>query len=117
MIGVLSYEQFIAESNKEVDLSDPQKKTITLNYADETMEGLRRELLDKYMPKAKDKEAEDKINKCITTYVYALDKRLKIDEDIIKDLGDCIGKDHKEISRELEKLTNEFYDGKSNVIG
>jgi hypothetical protein len=79
------------------------------------MEGLRRKLLDKYMPMAKDKEAEKTINSCITTYVYALDKKLKIDEDIIKSLADKIGKKHKDISKELAKETTEFYD-QPNVI-
>ena len=60
---------------------------------------------------------QEKINKCISTYVYALDKKLKIDSEIIETLGKCLGKDHEEMSRELEKLTNKFYDGKKNVIG
>lgn len=117
MISILSYKQFLLEDNKDVDLATPQKKIIALNYADETMEGLRRELLDKYMTKAENKESQEKINKCISTYVYALDKKLKIDSEIIETLGKCLGKDHEEMSRELEKLTNKFYDGKKNVIG
>ena len=56
MISILNYQQFIAESVEEVDLSDPQKKILSMNWADETMEGLRRHLLDKYMSKGKDKE-------------------------------------------------------------
>ena len=40
-----------------------------------------------------------------------------IDSEIIETLGKCLGKDHEEMSRELEKLTNKFYDGKKNVIG
>jgi hypothetical protein len=116
MNSVLSYEQFLLEGDKEVDMSNPRSKTITLNYADETMEGLRRYFLDKYMPKAENKETEEKINKCITTYVYTLDKKLKIDSKIVEDLGKCLGKNHEEMSRELQELTNEFYDGKNNVI-
>lgn len=115
MNSVLSYQQFLLEVKDSV-LAVPQNKQVTVNYADETMEGLRRYFLDKYMPKAEDKETEEKINKCITTYVYTLDKKLKIDSKIIEDLGKCLGKSHEEMSRELEKLTNKFYDGKDNVI-
>lgn len=115
MNSVLSYQQFLLEV-KDSKLTVPQIKQVSVNYADETMEGLRRYFLDKYMPKAEDKETEEKINKCITTYVYTLDKKLKIDSKIIEDLGKCIGKNHEEMSRELEELTNKFYDGKDNVI-
>ena len=115
MNSVLSYQQFLLEVKDSV-LAVPQNKQVSVNYADETMDGLRRYFLDKYMPKAEDKETEEKINKCITTYVYTLDKKLKIDSKIIEDLGKCIGKNHKDMSRELEELTNKFYDGKDNVI-
>lgn len=115
MSSVLSYQQFLLEV-KDSNLAVPQNKQVSVNYADETMEGLRRYFLDKYMPKAEDKETEEKINKCITTYVYTLDKKLKIDSKIIEDLGKCIGKNHEDMSRELEKLTNKFYDGKNNII-
>ena len=117
MISILSYKQFLLEDNKDVDLATPQKKIIALNYADETMEGLRRELLDKYMTKAENKESQEKINKCISTYVYALDKKLKIDSDIIAMLAKAVGKNTEEISKELEKETHDFYDKSPNVIG
>jgi hypothetical protein len=117
MISILNYQQFIAESVKEVDLSDPQKKILSMNWADETMEGLRRHLLDKYMSKGKDKESEEKINKCITTYVYALDKKLKIDSDIVDMLADAVGKSSEDIAKELSKETVGYYDKFQNVIG
>jgi len=115
MNSVLSYQQFLLEV-KDSNLAIPQNKEVSVNYADETMGGLRQYFLDKYMPKAEDKETEEKINRCITTYVFTLDKKLKIDSKIVEDLGKCIGKTHEEMSRELEELTNKFYDGKNNVI-
>jgi len=109
-----SYTEFLKE---ESDMSKPVEPGVSLNYADETMEGLRRKLLDDYMPQAKDESAKKKINSCITTYVYALDKKLKIDEDIISQLAKAIGSDAEKVSKELAKKTSEFYDGSKNVIG
>jgi len=112
----MSYTDFL---NEEVDLSKPAEPGLTLNYADETLEPLRRKLLDKYFEEAADltPEVKKKINKCISTYVYALDKKLKIDEDIVNLLAETVGKDPKDVREELNKLTNEFYDESKNVIG
>jgi hypothetical protein len=109
-----SYIDFLRETQ---DMSEPVEPGITLNYADETMEGLRRRLLDDYMPTAKNEEVEKTINSCISTYVYSLDKKLKIDEDIIKKLGEAVGKSHEDMSKELADKTREYYDGSKNVIG
>ena len=112
----MSYTNFL---NEEVYLSKPAEPAETLNYADETLEPLRRKLLDKYFEEASDltPEVKKKINKCISTYVYALDKKLKIDEDIVNLLAETVGKDPKDVREELNKLTNEFYDESKNVIG
>jgi hypothetical protein len=112
---ILTYEDFLRESlDTAKSLESPK---VSLNFADETIEGLRRQLLDDYMPKAKDKESEEAINSCVTTYIHTLDKRLKIDEDIIKKLANLIGKSHEEMSAELDKKTREYYDKEKNVIG
>jgi hypothetical protein len=111
---ILTYVDWIKES---VNLAKPINPGISINYADETMEGLRRSLLDEYIPQAKNKEAETIINRAISTYVYALDKKLKIDEDIIILLSNAIGKTHDELSKEISKKTVDFYNGKQNVIG
>ena len=117
MFAVLNYSQFLLEEIKKVDMSSPQKQILSINWADETLESLRRHLLDKYMNKSANKEVENNINKCITTYVYALDKKLKIDSDIIAMLAKAVGKNTEEISKELEKETHDFYDKSPNVIG
>lgn len=113
---MLSYYEFITEAD---DMSKPVEPGISLNYADETMEGLRRKLLDDYMPLALEtvENADKKINQCITTYVYALDKHLKIDEDVIALLAKCVGSNSNTVRGDLSKRTNEFYDKSKNIIG
>lgn len=113
MSELLSFSQFISESNDFTAFGQPK---ISLNFADDTLIGLRLHLLDKYYAKTSNTEDKEKINKGITTYVYTLDKKLKIDEDIIKMMAKIIGKTHDEFAKELSKETTEFYD-KPNVIG
>jgi hypothetical protein len=112
---ILTYEDFIRET-AEPTIS-MQSTKVSQNFADETIEGLRRKLLDDYMPKAKDKDSEKSINSCVTTYIATLDKRLKIDEDIVKKLASLVGLSHKEMAKELDKKTREYYDNEKNVIG
>lgn len=112
MSHVLNFSDFLLEA----DLSEPVKQPLTLNYSDETLEGLRRHFLDKYLNNL-DKEKQETVNKCITTYVYALDKKLKIDSEIVELLADTLGKETKEMAKELSDETQEFYDKKPNIIG
>jgi hypothetical protein len=114
MSHIKSYNEFISESDEPVAVGQPK---ISLNFADETLTGLRQSLLDKYYGKVSNTEDKEKINKCITTYVYALDKKLKIDEDIIKMMAGTLGMTHEELTKELTKETTEFYDKSPNVIG
>lgn len=116
MSRVLNYEQFLLEA-KDSNLAVPQNKVVSLNYSDETMEGLRRYFLDKYMKKGKNEGSEEEINKCITTYVYALDKHLKIDSDIVDRLAKALGKSSEDMAKELDKETRGYYDKSNNVIG
>lgn len=113
MLHVLSFQDFVAESAEPQAFGQPK---ISLNFADDTLVGFRNHLLDKYYGNASNIEDKEKINKCITTYVYTLDKKLKIDEDIIKMMASTLGMTHKELTTELQKETSDFYD-KPNVIG
>jgi hypothetical protein len=112
---MLSYTQFIAE-HLMVKPVVPQNQIVSINYADETLVGFRIHLLDMYMKAEKDKAIAEEINKCITTYVYALDKRLKIDSDIVDRLAKAVNKTSAEMSKELDKETREYYDKSNNII-
>ena len=116
MSFLLSYTEFLKET---VDLSKPPAEPgLSVNYADETIEVLRKKLLDHFFEKVENltDETKSKINKCVSTYIYAVDKRLKIDEDIVNLLAETIGKDPSDVREDLTKLTNEYYDGEKNVI-
>jgi hypothetical protein len=112
---MLSYTQFIAEHLMAKPVV-PQVQSISINYADETLAGFRIHLLDAYMKPEKDKAVAEEINKCITTYVYALDKRLKIDSDIVDRLAKAVNKTPAEMSKELDKETRQYYDKSVNII-
>jgi hypothetical protein len=49
--------------------------------------------------------------------MYALDKKLKIDSDIVDMLADVVGKSSEDIAKELSKETVGYYDKFQNVIG
>ncbi len=110
---ILNFRDFISESSEPIAFGQPK---ISLNFSDDTLVGFRNQLLDKYYGKVSNTENKETVNKCITTYVYALDKKLKIDEDIIKLMAKTLGMTHSELTKELQKETTDFYD-KPNVIG
>jgi len=121
-----TYAEFITEGKKgltnagTIIRSDNAHLIRTaINFADETLENLRRQLLDKYYKNvdSDDNEKRENVNKAISTYVYCLDKKLRIDNDIIKLLAKEVGKDEKELTKELAKLTDQFYGGQMNHYG
>jgi len=121
-----SYTEFIAEGKKGLTNAGTIMKTdnvtkvrTSVNFSDETLEGLRRKLLDKYYKgvDSDDKEKRETINKCVSTFVYALDKKLRIDGDIIDLMAKTLNRDSKELSKELTKETEEFYGSSPNLYG
>jgi len=107
-------EKYVAHANAFNAIEMPK---YAINFADESLEGLRIRLLDKYYANEKDKEKKEQINRCISTYVYTLDKRLKIDEKIVELLGQLVGKSTKEMGTELSKETDDFYNQTQNLYG
>ncbi len=94
------------------------KGNVPMNHSDETLEGLRRELLDHYFEiVGTNNEKSDTVNKCVSTYVYALGNNLKIDEEIVILLAKTAGEDAAKTRETLSKMTRSFYDEKSNIYG
>lgn len=119
-----SFSEFINEGKKgsrtEISgrvMTTNSNPTASLNYADETVEGLRRKLIDHYFEKTDDKDVRETINKCISTYVYALDKKLKISSDIVDMLAKAAGETSKETQKTLSDITNKFYGEGQNHYG
>ena len=116
-------EQHIVEGDGDRNVTTVYRPTsgkgdVSMNHSDETLEGLRRALLDHYFEKVgSNNENSDTVNKCVSTYVYALGNNLKIDEDIVTLLAKTVGEDAKETRDTLSKVTREFYDEKSNIYG
>jgi hypothetical protein len=88
----------------------------SVNFADESLEGLRRKLIDKYFLLTNDEGKRHTINRCLSTIVYCLDKKLRVDEDVLETLAQCVGKTLAEITKEIEKEANGFYGG-DNLYG
>ena len=121
-----SYQEFVAEGKKGPTPAGNVIKTnnvlqvgSTTNLADETLESLRRNLLDKYLTKidGDDKEGKDTVNKCVSTLIYCLDKKLRIDSDIINLLAHKMGVEPADISKELSKEVEAFYGKSPNLYG
>lgn len=123
---VMKFSEFLAEGKKGLTnagtiMRSDNKHTIktAINFADETLETLRRQLLDKYY---KDVDSEDEIkraniNKAISTYVYCLDKKLRIDGDIMDLLAKEVGQDKSKLVKDITKMTDDFYGGQMNHYG
>jgi hypothetical protein len=126
---MLSFQEFLKEQHIIVEGKGDRNVTtvyrptsgkgnVPMNHSDETLEGLRRALLDHYFEKVgSNNENSDTVNKCVSTYVYALGNNLKIDEDIVTLLAKTAGEDAKETRDTLSKITRKFYDEKSNIYG
>lgn len=92
--------------------------TVGMNHADPTIDGLRTHLLDIFWPKAKgDKKLETKINQCITTFAHAMDKKLRIDEDIIILLAKCVNMSQEEVTKILSEELDKYYGQFQNIYG
>jgi len=118
---MLKYVDFLQEGKKGSSISGQVMKTsgpqhLSVDHADETLEGLRRKLLDHYFEKVKDAEKRKVINKCLSTYAYALDKKLRISSDIVDMLAKIAGESSKETIEYLQKSTEEYFD-KPNHYG
>jgi len=88
-----------------------------INYADDTLESLRRKFLDMFYTDEKDNEKREIINKCVSTYVYCLDKKLRIDEDIMNLLAKTLGMEPKELNKKMQEATEKFYGKSFNFYG
>jgi hypothetical protein len=89
------------------------------NLADESLETLRRKLLDKFYKdiEESDKEKREVINKCVSTFVFCLDKKLRIDGDIIMLLCKAVSMDAKDLTKILTDETDKFYGSSNNLFG
>lgn len=88
------------------------------NHADTTAEGLRITLLDIFWPKAEgDKQKETKINQYITTFVTAMSKKLRIDEDIIDGLAQMVKMKSDKVAKILQDELNKYYNSSTNIYG
>jgi len=123
---ILTFSEFLVEGKKGLTnagtvIRSDNKHIIktTINFADETLETLRRQLLDKYYKSVDSEDGEKRanINKAISTYVYCLDKKLRIDGDIIELLAKEVGEDKSKIVKDITKMTDDFYGGQMNHYG
>lgn len=118
-----NYLDFINEGKKGLTPAGNVIKTdqagtmkSSANPTDGALEELRRKFLDKFYTKANEEDKEV-INKCVSTIVYCLDKNMRIDSDIIDLLAKKVGKKSSELTKELEKDTNEFFGSQDNIYG
>lgn len=123
MKKVLSYNEFIAEGKKGLTNAGSIMKTdnvkdvkVSVNFTDETLEPLRRDLYDEFM-KNIDTEHSDLINRCVSTIVYCLDKRMRIDSDIIERLAKTTNRKIKNVNKKVSDMINAHYGGSFNHYG
>ena len=89
-----------------------------VNHSDPTLDGVRTVLLDIFWPMANgDKQKETIINQCVTTFVHAMDKKLRIDEDIIIKLANAAGISQEKATEILSKNLDKYYNSFQNIFG
>jgi len=123
-MAVKTFEEFINEGKKGLTnagsimkTNDVSKVQTSVNFADESLEGFRRKLLDKFFADTSDEEQRHIINKCVSTIVYCMDKKIRIDEDVIERLAKEIGMEVEKVSKMLQKEVDGFYGSAGNVYG
>ena len=126
---MLSFKEFLSEAyaTGAGNAKDSSSNTLPMtnnpvasgiNHADPTIEAIRTRLLEIFWPKAEgDKKKETLINQCVTTFVHAMDKKLRIDEDIIKMLADASGISQSEATELLSKNMDKYFNQFQNMYG
>lgn len=121
-----NYAEFIGEGKKGLTNAGTIMRSdnahlirTSINFADDTLETLRRKFLDKFFAETneEDQEIRGTINKCVSTYVYCLDKKLRIDADIMELLAKTINMGIKELTKYMTEETEKFYGGQMNHYG
>ena len=119
-----TYKEFIFEGKKGLTNAGTIMRTdnahlvkVAINFADESLEGLRRQFLDKFSAEVDDKEKQDTINKCVSTFVYCLDKKLRIDADIMALLAKTVGMDIEKLNKMMTDEVDNFYGKSANIYG
>lgn len=92
--------------------------SLGINHSDPTLDGLRTALLDIFWPKANgNKQNETLINQCVTTFVHAMDKKLRIDEEIIIKLANLVQMTQEEVTKILSETLDKYYGKFQNIYG
>ncbi len=101
---MLNYAEFINEYHDQFE---------------EDVVGFRNHMLDIFMPKANgDEKVEKMVNSIISTYCVAVNKELRFDEGLMRDLGKLVNMSYEEIMDKLHKETEKYYNGfRGNIIG
>ena len=123
MEKLLTFTQFIAEGKKGptpagnvMGTSNVANTQFSVNFADETLEAVRRNLYDLFIGVGGSKNT-DLVNKCVSTIVYCLDKKMRIDADIIQKLADLVEKSIEEVTKMVTDEVNGFYGKQDNLYG
>jgi len=118
-----SYLEFINEgkgpspAGNVVNTDQAGKVKSSITPSDDTLEGLRRKLLDEFYDDSANSDTKDVINKCVSTVVYCLDKNMRIDSDIINLLAKRLEKSSSDITKKITEITEKFFGSKSNIYG
>ena len=121
-----SYSEFISEGKKGPTNAGSIMKTdnvtkvkTSVNFSDETLENLRRKMLDKYWAKFDSTETEKRetVNKCISTFIYCLDKKMRIDGDIMDLMAKTLEMSSKDLNKEMTEMTEKHYGESPNLYG
>lgn len=107
----LKFDDFLYE----IEQKNPH---FSINYGDESLQNLRIHLLDLFTPMANGNvENEKNINSCISTLIYTLDKKLRIDSEIIDSLAKSVGMTNQEISKKISEEIDMYYGQRYNIYG
>ena len=117
MRWIMTYTDFLIEGKKGLTNAGSIMKTdnisdikVSVNFTDETLEPLRRSLYDEFM-KGMGDDKIDTINKCVSTIVYCLDKKMRIDSDIIDLLAKTTNRKGKAVNKTVGDMVNGHYGG------
>jgi hypothetical protein len=117
MRWIMTYTDFLIEGKKGLTNAGSIMKTdnisdikVSVNFSDETLEPLRRSLYDEFMKGMSDDKI-DTVNKCVSTIVYCLDKRMRIDSDIIERLAKASERKVKAVSKKVSDMVNGHFGG------
>ena len=120
----MSFDEFLTEGKKGLtpagnvmQSNNPTEVGYSFDYADISIQEVRKLILDKYYPQHGTDEDKEYVDRAITTIVYAMEKKIRVDEEIVEKLSTILKISPDELTKGIQEVIQEYYENQTNLYG